>query len=92
MRLVFVIPYFYPAWQYGGQPRSCYELARILVQRGHRVNVLTTDSAGASRLKRPPAQPGRGVMIDGIEVFYYRNLSNHLAYRHRFFWPVEFFR
>ena len=89
MRLVFVIPYFYPAWQYGGQPRSCYELARILVRRGHRVKVLTTDSAGASRI---PAEypPGHAVDVDGIEVFYYRNLSNDLAFKHRLFLPARF--
>ncbi len=92
MRLVFVIPYFYPAWQYGGQPRSCYELARILVQRGHQVNVLTTDSAGRSRLKPQPEQSNGAVRINGIDVYYYRNLSNHLAYHHRLFWPAGFFR
>lgn len=92
MRLVFVIPYFYPALQYGGQPKSCYELARLLVRRGHHVKVLTTDSAGAARLSVIQQPPGRPVDVEGIEVFYYRNISNALAFRHRLFWPVEFFR
>ena len=86
MRLVFVIPYFYPAWQYGGQPRSCYELARILVRRGHHVKVLTTDSSGDTRL---PAR-ARPENVDGIEVFYYRNISNSLAFRQRIFLPAGF--
>ena len=81
LNITFVIPYFYPAWEYGGQPRSAYELARALVQRGHHVKVLTTDSAGHSRLSAGHRQ------VDGIDVIYYRNLSNWLAFRKRFFWP-----
>jgi len=90
VKITFVIPYFYPAWQYGGQPRSAFELARSLVARGHSVRVLTTDSGGANRLEHS----GRNEMrdIEGIEVLYYSNLSNSLAYRHRLFWPPEFFR
>src|SRR5689334_837980 len=87
MRITFVIPYFYPAWEYGGQPRSAYELARALVQRGHRITVLTTDSGGKSRLRETGRQ-----QVDGIDVVYYRNLSNDLAYRYRLFWPSRMFR
>jgi glycosyltransferase involved in cell wall biosynthesis len=84
LRITFVIPYFYPAWEYGGQPRSAYELARALVQRGHHVKVLTTDSGGRSRLK----DIGNGRReVDGIEVVYYPNVSNWLAYRYRLFVP-----
>ena len=86
LNITFVIPYFYPAWEYGGQPRSAYELARALVQRGHRVKVLTTDSAGHSRLAAGYRQ------VDGIEVIYYRNLSNWLAFRKRLFWPQALWR
>jgi glycosyltransferase involved in cell wall biosynthesis len=86
LNITFVIPYFYPAWEYGGQPRSAYELARALVQRGHRVKVLTTDSAGHSRLSAGPLQ------VDGINVIYYRNLSNWLAFRQRIFWPPALWR
>ncbi|HEY2922123.1 MAG TPA: glycosyltransferase [Candidatus Binatia bacterium] len=86
MNVTFVIPYFYPAWHYGGQPRSAYELARALVSRGHRVKVLTTDSAGDTRL------PSGHRDIDGVQVIYYRNISNWLAFRQRLFWPPSMFR
>ena len=86
MRITFVIPYFYPSWEYGGQPRSAYELARALATRGHRIKVLTTDSGGKNRLN----EVGRRE-IDGIEVIYYRNFSNYLADRYRFCWPPEMF-
>src|SRR5437868_3182876 len=86
VKISFVIPYFFPAWQYGGQPRSAFELARGLIQRGHSVHVLTTDSGGAARLSDLERT------IDGIKITYYRNISNRLAYTHRLFWPPSFFR
>jgi glycosyltransferase involved in cell wall biosynthesis len=88
VRITFVIPFFYPAWQYGGQPRSAFELARGLVRRGHSVEVLTTDSGGESRL----AERSQTTNVDGIEVSYYSNISNYLAYRHRIVWSFDFFR
>ena len=91
MRIAFVIPYFYPALQYGGQPKSCYDLARALVERGHTVTVLTTDSAGSSRLALNGLAPTTHD-LNGIKVFYYRNLSNRLAFRHRLFLPYGLFR
>jgi glycosyltransferase involved in cell wall biosynthesis len=91
MRIAFVIPYFYPALQYGGQPKSAYDLARALARRGHRVTVLTTDSAGHSRI-RPSTAVATPQNVEGIEVFYYPNLSNYLAYYHRLFLPLGLFR
>jgi glycosyltransferase involved in cell wall biosynthesis len=92
VNVTFVIPYFYPAWQYGGQPRSAYELARALAGRGHNVKVLTTDSAGLKRLAASDTGPGGRRSIEGVNVIYYRNISNSLAYQYRFFWPTGMFR
>src|SRR4051794_9730368 len=86
MHVGIVIPYFPPAWQYGGTPRAAFNLARALVDRGHAIRVLTTDSGGLSRLPSGSASQWRG-----IEVHYYRNISNHLAYRHRLFLPPAFY-
>src|SRR5688572_28104265 len=91
MKIIFVIPYFYGAWAYGGQPRSAYEMAKGLVLRGHSVKVLTTDSGGDHRVADSGAAHSKG-NVDGIEIHYYRNVSNYLAFRHRLFWPREFFR
>ncbi|HYR89058.1 MAG TPA: glycosyltransferase [Terriglobia bacterium] len=90
MRLVFAIPYFHSAWQYGGTPRAAFELARGLVRRGHVVKVLTTDSAGSSRIPSSPHAHG-AMNVEGIDVVYYRNLSNYLAFRHRLFLPLALF-
>ena len=82
-----VIPYFHPASQYGGTPRAAYELGRALVSRGHQVRVLTTDSAGDVRLSQTAVH---SKSVEGIEVHYYRNISNYLAHRHRLFFAPRF--
>jgi glycosyltransferase involved in cell wall biosynthesis len=86
MRIAFVIPYFYPALQYGGTPRVAYEFARGLVRRGHEVTVVTTDSGGETRIDR------NATSLEGIRISYYPNVSNYLAYRQRLFFPVQLFR
>lgn len=90
MKITFAIPYFYPAWQYGGVPRSAFELARGLARRGHSVRVLTTDSAGETRIRDLEQNQERNV--EGIDVYYCRNVSNALAYHQRVFWSPEFAR
>jgi glycosyltransferase involved in cell wall biosynthesis len=92
MKVAFVIPYFYPAWEYGGPPRVAYDLACALVDRGHEVRVLTTDSGGAQRITEADLDSIRKNERDGLRTFYSRNLSNYLAYRHRIFLPLELFR
>ena len=43
MNILHIVPYFYPAWAYGGTPRVVFELCRELVKKGHNVTVYTTD-------------------------------------------------
>src|SRR6516225_1952101 len=76
MRIAVVTPYFYPDWEYGGTPRAAFELARALAARGHEIRVLTTGRRSDTKI------------VEGIQVRYCRNLSNYLAHRHRFFFPV----
>src|SRR5229473_7028152 len=92
MRIAFVIPYFYPAFEYGGTPRVAYEFARSLVRRGHEVTVLTTDSGGQKRIEKDAAAMIRTGGLEGIKIFYYRNVSNYMAYKQRLFFPVQLFR
>src|SRR5436190_1561954 len=93
MRVLFVIPYFHDAWEYGGQPRSAYELAKGLVACGHSVTVLTTDSGGKDRLSGRGSIEAKHLVryVDEIEIHQYRNVSNHLAFYHRLFWPYALF-
>ena len=46
MRILQVIPSFYPALAYGGPIQSVYRLSCQLARRGHEVRVLTTDADG----------------------------------------------
>lgn len=81
MKVLKLIPHCFPAWAYGGTPRMVYEAARALVQRGHIVTILATDAFdGKSRttVERNP------VHVEGIRVFYLRNVSNWLAWNHNF--------
>jgi len=82
VKILQVIPYFYPAWQYGGPVRLAYEMSKRLVQRGHEVIVYTTDALDKhSRLR---AQSDT-VNVDGVKIYRFRNLSNSLAYDHHLF-------
>ena len=84
MKILQVTPAFVPS-KFGGVKAVSYNLSRTLAKRGHEVTVYTTDAdIGYSRL--------RGVYgirnVDGIDVRYFRNLSNLLAWRHHLWLPL----
>src|ERR1700724_102003 len=68
LRLLHVVPTYYPAVRYGGPIRAVHALCASLVRRGHQVCVYTTnvDGAGNSdvRLNTP-------VDMDGVKVTYF---------------------
>lgn len=79
MKILQLIPAFYPAFGYGGTVRVAYELSKGLVQRGHDLTVYTTDTYDKShRIKQENRKP---VIIDGIRVYRFRNISNWLAWK-----------
>ncbi len=83
LRVLTVVPYFFPAWAYGGIPRLAYGLSRALQQKGHQVRVVTTDALDEhKRLSYGEAN------VEGLHVFRFRNLSNRLAYQHQLFLPL----
>jgi len=76
MNLLHVVPYYAPAWRYGGAVRAVTDLTRAQAAAGHRVCVLTTDALG----------PGQRVdalteTIDGVAVTRVRNRSAALRDR-----------
>lgn len=85
MKILFVTPYFAPAWSYGGPVKVVYDLARHFQQQGHRVVVATTDV-----LDRDHRHNQRQGDIDGIKVLYFPNVSNSLAFRFNAYWPRGF--
>lgn len=84
MNILQVIPYFVPAWCYGGPVPVAYNISKELVKRGHRVTVYTTDTLSADDRVEVEEE-----VIDGIRVRRFRNLSNWLAARHHLFLPLS---
>ncbi len=82
MKILQVVPYFYPAEAYGGPVPVAGHVTKELVQRGHEVTVYTTDTIDGST-----RQKARYLEIWGVKVHYFRNLSNSLAWHRLFFAP-----
>jgi glycosyltransferase involved in cell wall biosynthesis len=76
MNILHIIPYYAPAWAYGGVVRAVTDLTRAQVAAGHRVLVLTTDT-------RSPSErlPRRAETLSGVEIVRLRNRSNRLRGR-----------
>lgn len=68
MKFLVVIPYYKPAYIYGGATRCVSTLCEGLVKSGIQVTVLTSDANGPTRLDVVLRET---VMVDGVEVIYY---------------------
>lgn len=79
LRILTIIPYFAPAWAYGGPVRVAYEITQRLAARGHKMIVFTTDALNAAERVSP-----RHEVIHNIEVYRFPNWSNWLAWRRMF--------
>ena len=76
MKILQVIGSFPPAYSYGGPQNVAYEVSKALIKRGHEVTVYTTDVLDA----KSRASYNNPVLMDGIVVYHFKNLSNYLAY------------
>ncbi len=85
MNLLHVIPYYAPAWAYGGVVRATTDLTRALAAAGHTVIVLTTDTLSPSERLASSYE-----VIDGVHVYRARNRSNTLRGRLNLSTPVGF--
>jgi len=68
MRLLHVVPTYWPATRYGGPIFAVHGLCRALAARGHQVEVLTTSIDGPFNMAVPHDTP---VMRDGVAVRYF---------------------
>lgn len=68
MRILHVIPHYFPATRYGGPIRSVHGLAVATAKLGHEVHVYTTNIDGAIVSDVPTCEP---VNIDGVKVRYF---------------------
>jgi glycosyltransferase involved in cell wall biosynthesis len=69
MTVLHVVPYFAPAWAFGGVCRAASDLSRAQARAGHRVVVLTTDA-----LSRTARLPAGELDVDGVRVIRLRNV------------------
>lgn len=68
MRLLHVVPTYLPARRYGGPIVAVHGLCRALAERGHDVDVFTTNVDGDGVLDVPL---GTAVNLDGVRVHYF---------------------
>jgi glycosyltransferase involved in cell wall biosynthesis len=68
LRILQVVPTYFPAVRYGGPIRSVHYLSKALVERGHEVHVFTSSMDGPDDLDVPLATP---VNVDGVLVHYF---------------------
>lgn len=74
MNILHVVPSFAPCFSAGGVVNSSYKIAKKQAEKGHNVTVYTTDSC-KTRLK---FNNNYNVNVDGINVFYFKNISNNV--------------
>ena len=68
MKILHVVPTYFPARRYGGPIVAVHGLCKALAARGHDVHVFTTNVDGDSTLDVPTGTP---VDLDGVHVRYY---------------------
>lgn len=85
LKIGFFIPYFVPAWRFGGPVKGTYELGRRLALRGHNVKIFCSDVSNIPK-KRIKDQIN---FIEGMKIYYFRNLSNLLASKYKIFLPLK---
>ena len=88
MNILHIVPYFYPAWSYGGTPRVVFELCRELVKKGHNVTVYTTDVFDKDKRVEQSDVEIDGLAlseVEGIKIKYFKNISNSLAFNQKVF-------
>jgi glycosyltransferase involved in cell wall biosynthesis len=77
LRILHVVPTYWPAVRYGGPIRSVHALARGLAKRGHDVHVFTTNVDGPGESAVPL---GRPVDREGVQVTYFPSRSLRRLY------------
>lgn len=81
MKILQVVPYFYPAWAYGGPAKLVYDTSKFFAESGHQVTVYTSDSYDEKQ--RMPKS--KYVDISNLTVRYFKNFHNRLTYVYNIF-------
>jgi glycosyltransferase involved in cell wall biosynthesis len=76
----------FPPRQFGGVTAVSHMLSKKLAERGNQVTVYTTDAGNTEHSR---LEIDRVARFDGLEVHYFRNINNLLAFKYRLFTPVD---
>ncbi len=68
MKILHLIPAYFPAFRYGGPIKSVHELNKWLTKKGVEITVYTTNLDGRRTLN---VSLNKEVIIDGVKVFYF---------------------
>lgn len=82
MKILQIVPYFYPAWAYGGPAKLVYDTSKYFAKSGHQVTVYTSDSYDEKN-----RMPNEKYVTDipNLTVRYFKNINNNLAYMYNIF-------
>ena len=81
MKILQVVPYFPPAYAFGGPVKVAYQVSRELVKREHEVVAYTSDARDfGSRLNVESVK-----FVDGMRVHYFGNLALMLVKKFKLF-------
>lgn len=87
MKILQVCHSFSPCFEAGGVVRVVYELSKKLAQNGYEIVVYTTDGC----VKRLNVRTNYPVNQDGIQIYYFKNLSNLLRVKLKIATPYYIF-
>jgi glycosyltransferase involved in cell wall biosynthesis len=77
MRVLHVVPTYFPAIRYGGPIFAVHGLCRALAARGHRIEVFTTNVDGPNDSAVPLGTP---VALDGVNISYFPSTNFRRLY------------
>lgn len=85
MKILMVIPYFIPAWNYGGPIQVCFLLSKTLAKMGHDVTVATTDILNPQTRIKIQLET-----IDNVKIIRFKNLNNRFSQTTSLYPPLGF--
>lgn len=88
MKILHVVPSFVPCYSHGGVVNASYQIGKKQFENGHDVSVYTTDNC-ISRLR---FDNNYNVDVDGIKVFYFKNISNNIKNKLTIDTPISLIR
>jgi len=80
---ILIVSGSFPPRSFGGVTSVAYNISKKLVDKGHDITVYTTD-AGNDIHTRLSVKSG---LLEGINVKYFKNISNYLAFKYRLYLP-----